>query len=439
MKQSMYNFFYKLEDGNFLAFNALMNGLAVVRPDVMEAIDSLNPGETPSLSKEQLVEMEKGGFVCRDDFDEYSILVIRKNMQQYTKDGLGLTIAPTLKCNLACPYCYEPPSSAAMNDEVTTGIVDFLKKHIDSGIRYFKSSWFGGEPLLCIDTIEKLSSEFISICEANKVYYTSYIITNGVLFTRDMAERLKKLKVGGAQITIDGLKEIHDTRRPFRNGKGSFDRIWQNVKDAVGVIPISLRVNIDTNNAKHLVTFLNSLKEEEWFKEYYGDMFSIHYGYVKKYTSTCRCSKEESLKAGDFWDNELKLYKYLGRHGFGYDKYPSISSGCGATTLNSYVVGPEGELYKCWNHIGHPENVVGDIFHQVTPNSLYIDYLMESFDKDDECRECKYLPICMGGCVDIRVKAKRGEFDEKDCSGWRFYLADALKEYYLAKIKSGSN
>lgn len=34
---------------------------------------------------------------------------------------------------------------------------------------------------------------------------------------------------------------------------------------------------------------------------------------------------------------------------------------CGADCLNSFVVGPTGALYKCWNDIGHPNRVVGSL------------------------------------------------------------------------------
>jgi hypothetical protein len=42
----------------------------------------------------------------------------------------------------------------------------------------------------------------------------------------------------------------------------------------------------------------------------------------------------------------------------------------------------------------------------------------------------------MGGCVDVRVKSKRGELDAKDCAGWKFYLEDALREYYKSKMQA---
>ena len=39
--------------------------------------------------------------------------------------------------------------------------------------------------------------------------------------------------------------------------------------------------------------------------------------------------------------------------------------GCGATILNYFVVGPEGELYKCWNDIGDKDSIVGNVLDDI--------------------------------------------------------------------------
>jgi uncharacterized protein len=84
--------------------------------------------------------------------------------------------------------------------------------------------WYGGEPLLAIDTIDYLTQEFLKLC-GDKVKYTAAMVTNGYNLNKDNVNRLKKLKVKRVQITIDGPKIIHDERRKLSNGKGSFDKI----------------------------------------------------------------------------------------------------------------------------------------------------------------------------------------------------------------------
>jgi uncharacterized protein len=439
MKKSRYNFFYPLEDGKYLAFNALKNGLAVVEKDVVDSIDSLENGTRPQLDDQLLAELERGGFVCADDFDEYGLLTIRRHKQQYATNVLGLTIAPTLDCNLACTYCYETPQKVSMTPNVVDGVVNFVKGYADTMIKVLEVCWYGGEPLLCLDTVEKLSSEFIALCSEKKITYSSYIVTNGTYFTPETARKLKELKVRGAQITIDGDRDTHNMRRPYRGGGGTFDAIFENVKNAVGIIPIDIRVNVDTYNVDKAMAFFKQLETHDWFRDNFGDKVVVHFGHVRYDTNSCKCKGEENLRQSEFWKKELELQTHIYKKGYPFTFYPDISAGCGASALNSYVMDPEGRLYKCWNDLGIPEKAVGTIFKPVIFSSRYITNMVESFETDPDCRQCKYLPICMGGCMDTRVKAKRGEYAAKNCSGWKYYLDKTLKMYYLSRLKQKEN
>lgn len=435
MKQSNYNFFYELGNSRYLAFNALRSGLAVIHDETVEKIKSHKSKNHPEIHPELLKELKRGGFLVEDDYNEYGVLVIRRHIQQYANNGLGLTVAPTLNCNLACRYCYENPDKTLMNDKVINGVVEFIGNYIQSGIKRLSISWYGGEPLLGLDVIERLSDELISLCKKKRVRYAASIVTNGTLLSRKIVKKLKKLKVRNAQITLDGTKEIHDSRRPFKSGEGSFDKIIGNIKEVAGVMPISLRINLDVTNADPALNFIVNLKKEEWFRmNLDAGMIHVYYGYVKKYTSSCKCSEEEILKPGDFWSRDLELKKYFYKNLKGFDYYPGVLSGCVATSMHSYVVDSRGNLYKCWNHLGIVDKAVGTVSERVTLNPLSIAYLTESFETDEECRDCKFLPICMGGCVDIRVKAKRGEFDAKDCSAWKYYLEEILRCYHMSKM-----
>ncbi|MGE5342754.1 MAG: radical SAM protein [Candidatus Omnitrophota bacterium] len=434
MKQSKYNIFYKLDNDKFLAFNTLKNGLAEISLKIVDKIRYLEMGNDVNVDNSLVEELLKGGFICEDDYDEFRTLIIRRHMRQYFSGVLGLVIAPTLDCNMSCSYCFERPSEGIMNDSVMENLFKFIQKYIDSGIKEFAVTWFGGEPLLSFEVIEKLSEKFIAMSLKNKIDYSALIITNGTLYTKNIAKKLKSMQVRMAQITLDGDKVCHDQRRPFKNGKGTFDQIINNIQETVGIIPIHLRVNVNKSNANQSLSFFENLKKKEWFKSFFGKMISISYGYVQKYTDSCRCSKEETLNPGDFWKQKLELYRYLNKNGYGFNLYPSTSYGCTATSINSYVVGPEGELYKCWNDIGDSDNVVGTIFKPIELNSQHILYLTESFENDEECRNCKFLPICMGGCVDIRIKRKKGIPYSKYCTEWKYYLEDALREYYMAKM-----
>ena len=137
MKPSMYNFFFPIDEKeNYLAFNSLKNGLAVFPRKLVEILQSFQLGDNLTLPESTLIELKKGGFICDDLYDEYGMLQIRRHLQQYSSgESLGLTIAPTINCNLSCSYCFESPKTNRMNRTVIEQIVEFVKKRITTGLK----------------------------------------------------------------------------------------------------------------------------------------------------------------------------------------------------------------------------------------------------------------------------------------------------------------
>lgn len=95
--------------------------------------------------------------------------------------------------------------------------------------------------------------------------------------------------------------------------------------------------------------------------------------------------------------------------------YPSPKlSGCTATFDNAYVIGVEGELYKCWVDVGKKERTVGNIFSKEQNTSLLSEYMVGTdMFTDNKCLNCTFLPICNGGCGLRRLEYKQSgtEYD----------------------------
>ena len=196
MKRSKYNFFFQFGNGKVLAYNALRNGLAVIDQQIQKRIEQLQPGhELLDMDHNLRAEIERGGFVIQDSYDEFGVLRIRRHMQQFGGKPLGLTIAPTINCNLSCKYCFENPDKHVMTPEIQNQIVKFIRGYAENGTQQISVTWYGGEPLLCMNQIEKLSTKIMNLCEEFNVGYSADIITNGTLLTKQTAEQLKILKV----------------------------------------------------------------------------------------------------------------------------------------------------------------------------------------------------------------------------------------------------
>lgn len=427
MKASRYTFLFPVDGEKRLAYNALTNGLALVDEACADCLASFTEEKFLRLPEETQRQLQRGGFVLADELDERDVVRVRYRMQQFATSHVGLTIAPTLACNLACRYCFESNFKGFMSEETKNAVVRFAGELLDGGAKALGVTWYGGEPLLALDTIEALTKAFLKLCEEKHASYEASIITNGTLLTEEVAERLVAAKVSSAQVTLDGPPEVHNQRRPFRSGGPSFAQIVANLERAISFLPVSLRVNVDRNNAEQALAFVENLMAQPWFDP---ERISVHFGYVRKYTPSCGCGLDEMLQPSEFWQLQEALGARLVARGLAQPLYPDLVSGCTATTASGFVIGPEGELYRCWNHVGDPQAVVGTVFDGAVNHPLYVQYLVAGFDQDPECLECRFLPICAGGCVDVRLKAAKGLLPGKDCSGWRYYLERQLSSYY---------
>ena len=56
------------------------------------------------------------------------------------------------------------------------------------------------------------------------------IITNGLLLTPEVVDRLLPFGLNGVKITLDGDRDTHNRMRPLRGGQGTFDRIIENIR-----------------------------------------------------------------------------------------------------------------------------------------------------------------------------------------------------------------
>jgi len=185
--------------------------------------------EWKNASEKLREELLAGGFVVDAEFDEYKFMRIQQQMHRYSKRAIGLTILPTLRCNLACKYCYEEERQGSLSKKARDQIVTYVKNVISEGAESLHISWYGGEPLLELNTIINLSKRFLALCRRHNVTYKAGITTNGTLLTPAIARKLKNLGVFKAQVTIDGPPDVHNKRRPFKGGRGSFDAITKHL------------------------------------------------------------------------------------------------------------------------------------------------------------------------------------------------------------------
>ena len=133
-------------------------------------------------------------------------------------------------CNLDCSYCFflskemlYPGSRFRMADELLEAYVkQLIEAH--AGVPEVAIAWQGGEPTLMGVDFFRRSVELAEVYlqPGQRAAYT--IQTNGTLLDEEWAGFFKDndFLVG---ISIDGPRELHDTYRVNKGGKGSFDQV----------------------------------------------------------------------------------------------------------------------------------------------------------------------------------------------------------------------
>lgn len=354
-------------------------------------------------------ELVKGGMLVEDDCDEYETLLLKSRIARFSNSFLALTIAPTTACNFACPYCYEKGQAyATMSDDVEERLCSFVKQEFPT-IGHLSVSWYGGEPLLGIERIETLTAKLKQAIPTECAYSAS-IVTNGFLMTPEVVSRLAACEVKSAQITIDGSRANHDMRRVLHGGKPTYDAIVRNICDCADEIGITIRVNVDRTNIGDVSELLEELEKNDLNRK-----VAIHLALVDDINETCP-NDIHCMTVQEFSSTETDFLQELILRGFYVQLVPACNlSICGAVTLNSYVVDPTGDLYKCWDEIGMRERRVGSVMDGgISMNKNLLQWL--SYEpRDQECGSCFAFPVCLGGCPHHALEDK-----SKYCSTLRY-------------------
>ena len=216
-----------------------------------------------------------------------------------------VTFQVTDACNLACTYCYQiNKHTNRMSFETAKKFIDLIFEESYKEDSYLYNSeglvveFIGGEPLLEIDLIEKISDYFMwkAITEKHIWAVNSMfsMISNGVLYFDERVQRyLRKYKNRiSFSISVDGCKELHDSCRVFPDGKPSYDLAEAACKHYKKNFDeyMSTKMTIAPENIKYLFDAIKNLRINLQYK-------SIH----------CNCVYEKG------WTNEnaTELYYQL--------------------------------------------------------------------------------------------------------------------------------
>jgi uncharacterized protein len=400
-----------MTEENYAAFKSLTGKLSSDRDQ------QFTPEESHLIQ-----QLQHGRFIYPDYQDELQALRFGHQRSRFDQTGVGLSIAPTLACNMACKYCYEGSKEGKMQPDVVEAVLDFVERRATS-FRKVDISWYGGEPLLAMDVVEDITQSLIDLAEEYKFDYSASIVTNGYLLTKETVDRLIELKVRNAQITLDGPSRFHNEKRPLKSGKDSFETIVENAAYASRKIATSIRVNIDRSFTPSIIRELLTELDGADLK----DRIGLYFGRLEASTSVCSSISESCYDSAGFSRIETEFYPILLEMGFQINNLPvPLATVCIAQQMNSFLLDPGGYIYRCYNHVGDIPKSMGNIKDEIDYQNPNFTRLF-SFDpfEEETCRACTLLPVCLGGCPSRR--ADLNLTGEELCETWKHNLEPMLE------------
>jgi len=105
---------------------------------------------------------------------------------------------------------------------------------------------------------------------------------------------------------------------------------------------------------------------------------------------------------------------------------------------NSFLIDPNGNIYKCWKDINVSEKIVESLLHDFFNESLLIKYLTGADPLEDNvCKNCFHLPVCGGGCTYYRLENNFNNGSYDLCYDAKDNLLEYLELH--AEIKEAQN
>ncbi len=433
---SRYNGLIALEDGGALynrrtgallrLSSAPYNAVARATERGEDGFSLIPGGLTPHLVA--------GGFAVSTDLDEVADLEARYESRRRDSAFL-LTISPTFRCNLSCGYCFVGSRAGSMSEDTQANLISATERFIARGSHASMSvDWFGGEPLLNLRVIRSLSAAFMRICSGRGIPYSAQVITNGTRIDEATVSALIEAGVDRLQVTLDGPASVHDARRPIANGKpgrSSFRAVLDGLGHLVGRFLIRLRINVDVRNQAAVWELLDLLHARRWL----GPTTRVfpYLARVTPFTEACGAAADVAISLETFHALQLRWITRL--HSLGV---PVVAQGlygfpepklycCGAVGSNGFVITPAGEVHKCGLTADDSREalaVVGDGL--CGANAAEGSWMRYSPFRDATCRECAFLPSCLGGCPRNQMLDRQRE-KEENCRYYRYLEGDFLR------------
>lgn len=349
----------------------------------------------------ELLELQRDGLLFTED--DYIDPAAASAMQ---KDApiKALCLHVSHDCNLRCKYCFASTGDFGtghrinMDIETAKAAIDFVIARSGSR-RNIEVDFFGGEPLLAMDTVKATVEYARSIEKEHGKCFRFTMTTNGMLLNDENIEYINR-EMSNCVLSIDGRPEVNDNMRITPKGTGSYEIIMPKFKKLVegrGDKDFYLRGTFTRKNLDFAADVIHiadqgfrSVSVEPAVGDFRSDWA------IREEDLPVVLAEYEKLA------QELKDRKDVNFFHFNVDlaQGPCVIKrlrGCGAGC--EYVaVTPEGYIYPCHQFVGNLDYKMGDVHDGSFDMTIARKFAGLNVYTREECKECWARFYCSGGC-----------------------------------------
>lgn len=304
----------------------------------------------------------------------------------------------TFACNMRCLHCGTAAGKRRPDELTTQESLDLIDELVR--LRSMNITLSGGEPLLRRDwqiLAERVKSHGLQCC----------IITNGYAVDKGVVEDFERLKVDKIGISFDGTEKTHNY---IRQRPDSWEKVYNamTMMSENGNVPFSAISQISNIN----------LDEMDDIKQYLVDVGCKSWR-IQMTTSTGRMAEHSNLVMSmdnfpRFIDKIIEIKEegkikvfvgenigFYGNKGFRlYDDMPYFGCYAGMRVLG---IESNGDIKGClsmpedWVEGNIRDSSMTEIWNN--PDGFAYNRKFTRETAEGACHDCKYLPICRGGCA----------------------------------------
>lgn len=367
--------------------------------EIQTALSQYAPNELEEAWQELYQLVQEGLLFVEDDYIDHEKAA--SVQQQALVKALCLHVSHD--CNLRCKYCF------ASTGDFGTGrkIMDFetAKRAIDFVVeksgprRNIEVDFFGGEPLMAMDTVKQTVAYARSLEEEHGKHFRFTITTNGMLLDEETIDYINR-EMSNVVLSLDGRKQVNDRVRLTPSGKGSYE-----------IIVPKFQALVERRGNKEYYLRGTFTRFQKDFSKDVMHMAQLGFRNISVEPVVGKPEDLYAIQEEDLPELEaeyerlaewLRDRKEINFFHFNVDlaQGPCVIKrlrGCGAGC--EYVaITPEGDIYPCHQFVGNLEYRLGNL--RDGSFDLERSHLFAGLNiyTREACRSCWARFYCSGGC-----------------------------------------